>query len=146
MSLFYQRLDLDGAKFIGTSPTVTHVWYTGHQNLFDEFCKYCISHFPFIKALKVYNIGISTIPDSLVHRLEIIDCSYTDVKKLKYGPELKVLIAPGTGIELYDVLQRNPSLKYLKLGSIEDGSRITIDSEAEYSDFCDHYLRNFSAK
>lgn len=142
----YQRLDLEGAKFLGTDPNVTHVQYTGHASQFKEFCNYCIFHFPFIKALKVYNVPIDEVPDNLVHRLEIVDLSYTNVKKIRYGPQLKVLIVPGTGIELSDVLYKNPSLRYVKLGSIEDGSRITIDSEAEYSDFCDHYLKNFSRK
>jgi len=131
----YERVDLDKVKFIGRSNDITRIWYIGHPSKFVEFCDYIYTHMPNVTFLRFHNMGISEIPARNMNRLVSLDCSYNPIKKLRYGPDLRVLVAPGTDLALSDVLYSNEQLNYLKIGSIEDETRITIDSPTEYQQF-----------
>ena len=134
MDLTLTRMNLDIAKFIGRSDDIISVWYIGSVEQFDEFCRYVIIKFPNLIKFRV-NAPVSCIPDLLIHRLEYLDCSNTQIKKLYFGEKLRCLIACNTAIKLQDVLSNVEKMNYVKLGSIGDGSRVTIDSSSEYDEY-----------
>lgn len=135
----YERLDLDTAQHIGRNNDITHIHYYGKAEQFNAFCNYIYTHMPNMIYLKFHNLGITEVQPRIMHRLVSLDCSYNPIKKLVYGKELKILIAPETDLQLVDVLRHN-NLNYLKMGSIAAETRVTIDTPAEFSDFKDYYI------
>lgn len=134
------RLTLDDAKHIGLNYDIDDICYIGSAREFNEFSEFAIRKFPNVTKLTVKNLGITTIIPRLMMKLSHLNCTDNPIKTLKYGPELEILIADNTDLELVEVLAKNEKLKYLKIGAIENRTRITIDSEAEYRLFRAEYI------
>lgn len=127
-------MNLDTAKYTGYNTNITSVHYKGVLDEYDEFCEFIRLKFPNVKEFKV-NVPVDHIPDNLMYRLEKVDCSNTNISKLKYGPNINHLIAANTDIKLSDVLLNVKKINYLKIGRVADGTRITIDSFQEFQEF-----------
>lgn len=127
-------MNLDTAKFIGHNDEITHVEYYGRVDEFNEFCEVIRIKLHKLVGLRIKS-PIDNIPIRLMHRLQYLDCSNTLVTKLDYGPDLHTLIASNTDIKIEDVFHSIKKINYLKLGSIEKGTRVTIDSNTEYTEW-----------
>jgi hypothetical protein len=129
-----RTINYDTAKSIGYDISITEIAYKGPLNEYDDFCNYVRLKFPNLKSFTV-NVPVDHIPDNLMYRLEKVDCSHTNIKKLRYGPNIKCVIAVNTDIKLDDILSLDRSISYLKIGRVGDGTRVTIDSHSEFLEF-----------
>lgn len=125
-------MNLDDAKFIGNNNAITGVWYIGTAREFPEFCNYINVKFPSLVALRV-NAPIDDIPISITSKLEYLDCSNTNVTRLTHIKKLKQLRAANTTLSCYVICNLTTDIEYLKIGPI--GTRITLDSHAEYLEY-----------
>jgi hypothetical protein len=130
-------MNYDTAKYTGYNTNITEVHYSGRLDEYDDFCEFVRLKFPNLRSFRV-NMPVDHIPDNLMYRLEKVDCSNTNIKKLRYGPNLNHLIACNTGILLGDVLHDAKKINYLKIGSVSDGTRVTIDSHSEFLEFLNY--------
>lgn len=133
------RMDMDIARHHGADLNITSIWYIGHPDNFSEFCEFVYTKYPNLINLKV-NRNVDTIPDKLCYRLKYLDCANSSIKSIYYGPHLEYLNAADTKMELSDVLSKAKKINYLKIGSIYNNTRLTIDSHNEYIEFLMTYV------
>lgn len=136
-----KRLNLDSARFTGLNYDIIGVQYIGIAEEFDEFCKFLYFNMPNVQYLRVTNPKITTIMPVILRRLRQLECPGTAINRIKDGTDLRRLIATDTPLELISVLYDCEHLEYVKLGSVSEGTRQTIDSAKEYSEFRSHYVK-----
>lgn len=109
----------------------------------EEYYKTLIIGFPNLVDLTI--IGADYIDPQILARLEYLNISNTQITTFgkfhkKYN-NLKKLVAENCNIDMQHIFKCFANLEYLKIGKLEDNSRITLDIPKEIE-----YYKNVSKK